>query len=220
MVKKTPRPNAHTPKGFKRYPAKAKRLIADNKRVFIALVIGIAIMLPTGVYVGAIRNKQEPTKTTTPNSTTTQTKEQTKDTKKTTETKTTTEQGTSQSNNSQPTTTNSPTPTTTTTTPPPASTTPEYVYEKPQCSSTLRASTIATLKQGYQTQANRKSMELGAWYSNNYQLPTYTHQQFVDREAQNQAWLDNYIAIEIANANTSLNEYWTCTAITRTELGV
>ncbi len=108
----------------------------------------------------------------------------------------------------------------TTSTQPPSTSTPEYVYQKPQCSNTLRASAINTLKQGDQTQANRKSIELGSWYSNNYQLPTYTHQQFLDREAENRAWLDNYIAIEIANKNASLNEGWVCTPITRSELGV
>lgn len=102
----------------------------------------------------------------------------------------------------------------------PSPSTPEYVYQKPQCSNTLRASAINTLKQGYQTQASRKSIELGTWYSNNYQLPTYTHQQFVDREAENRAWLDNYVAIEIANKNASLNENLVCTPINRSELGV
>lgn len=110
MTKKTSeRPNAHTPKGFKQYPAKLKNLIADNKQLFIGLVVGIAIMLPTGVYVGAIRNNKQATKTDTPTNTTTQTKEQTKDPKQTAETKPTTEQSTNQSNNggnsSQPSTT-------------------------------------------------------------------------------------------------------------------
>jgi len=203
--------------------AKLKKTIGTNKQLFLGLAIGALIMLPTGVYVNTRNNSHQADQ---PN-TTLETKADNDSTEAKSLDTITGQPAPTQSSNqssagstSKPTNTNASNPTTSTSSQPTTSNTPEYVYEKPQCSNTLRTSAINALKQGYQTQANRKSIELGAWYSNNYQLPTYTHQQFVDREAENQAWLDNYIAIEIANKNTSLNEYWVCTPITRSELGV
>ena len=203
--------------------AKLKKSIGTNKQLFLGLAIGALIMLPTGVYVNTRNNSHQADQ---PN-TTLETKADNDSTEAKSLDTITGQPAPTQSSNqssagstSKPTNTNASNPTTSTSSQPTTSNTPEYVYEKPQCSNTLRTSAINALKQGYQTQANRKSIELGAWYSNNYQLPTYTHQQFVDREAENQAWLDNYIAIEIANKNTSLNEYWVCTPITRSELGV
>lgn len=102
--------------------------------------------------------------------------------------------------------------------PPTSSTTPKY--QKPQCSSSLRASTVSYLKQAYQTQYNRSGIDLGAWYRLNYQKPTYTHQQYLNYKATLESQLAHFINVSIAQENDKLSKEYTCTPITKSELGI
>jgi hypothetical protein len=197
---------------------KAKKLLSNNKKLVVGVTIGALIMLPTTLYVNTKHNNQvyqeNKSVETKPINNSVQAQDPV------TEQQVPAQTNSQPNNNSSKTTAANSTPAPKSTQQPTATSTPQYVAEKPACSSSLRASAISTLKQSYQYQANKKDTDLQVWYRNNYQLSSYTYEQYQAKQAEYQAWLDNYIAIEIANKNASLSQYGVCTPITRSELGV